>query len=72
MGGARLARERGVPFLGSIPMDPQIAASSDDGRPFVQEHPESGAAAVMRGIARPILKLAEGAELATGRHGIRA
>jgi len=33
-GGERMAAEMGVPFLGAIPLDPQVVASGDDGRPF--------------------------------------
>jgi ATP-binding protein involved in chromosome partitioning len=32
-GGARLAAKLGVPLLGSIPLDPSLAAASDEGRP---------------------------------------
>ena len=34
-GGERTARELGVPFLGSIPLDPAIAEGGDAGRPIV-------------------------------------
>ena len=40
-GGESMARELGVPFLGRIPIDPQIARDCDQGRPFVQAHAES-------------------------------
>ena len=33
-GGRRMAEELGVPFLGSVPIDPQVVASCDDGKPF--------------------------------------
>jgi Mrp family chromosome partitioning ATPase len=33
-GGEALAQEMGVPFLGKIPMDPQIVVSGDEGTPF--------------------------------------
>jgi ATP-binding protein involved in chromosome partitioning len=32
-GGRRLAEEYGVPFLGEIPLDPEIRAASDEGTP---------------------------------------
>ena len=32
-GGARLAEEMGVPLIGSIPIDPAVAAGGDEGRP---------------------------------------
>jgi len=33
-----------VPFLGRIPIDPEICADSDKGAPFVVEHRDSPAA----------------------------
>ena len=35
-GGRRIAEDMGVPFLGSIPMDPKIAEACDSGRAFIQ------------------------------------
>lgn len=40
-GGQKLAQETGVPFLGSIPMDPAVRIGGDDGRPVVLANPES-------------------------------
>jgi len=42
-GGKRVALELGVPFLGKIPIDPQIVISSDEGKPFIGTHPDSEA-----------------------------
>lgn len=42
-GGEKLAQERGVPFLGRIPIDPKVSGSSDRGVPFVIEQPDSSA-----------------------------
>jgi MinD superfamily P-loop ATPase len=36
-GGERTAREMGVPFLGKIPIRPEIVASTDQGQPYVLE-----------------------------------
>lgn len=36
-GGERLAREMSVPFLGRIPLDERISATSDGGLPFIVE-----------------------------------
>jgi Mrp family chromosome partitioning ATPase len=54
-GGEALAREMAVPFLGRIPLDPQVVASGDAGAPFVQRFAESPAAQAFEDIARPIL-----------------
>jgi ATP-binding protein involved in chromosome partitioning len=40
-GGKKMAEETGVPFLGSIPIDPKIGVDSDKGLPFVMEHADS-------------------------------
>jgi Mrp family chromosome partitioning ATPase len=54
-GGEALAREMGVPFLGCIPLDPQVVLSGDAGTPFVQRFSESASAQAMNRIIQPIL-----------------
>ena len=39
-----MAEETGVPFLGSIPIDPKVGVDSDEGSPFVIKHADSPAA----------------------------
>ncbi len=54
-GGARLeAERRGIPFLGEVPLDINIRATSDDGRPIVATEPDSVHAIHYIGIAREI------------------
>lgn len=36
-GGKKLAEEMGVPFVGEIPLDPEVVKSGDEGKPFVQK-----------------------------------
>jgi Mrp family chromosome partitioning ATPase len=55
----RVASTMGVPFLGSIPLDPRVAQDSDSGRPFVAENPDSPAAEAFRGIVAEIEKFVE-------------
>jgi Mrp family chromosome partitioning ATPase len=43
-GGQALAAETRVPFLGRVPIDPEVVTASDEGKPFVLKHPESAAA----------------------------
>ncbi|MFO7707418.1 MAG: Mrp/NBP35 family ATP-binding protein [Desulfobacterales bacterium] len=57
-GGQRIALDMNVPFLGSIPIDPQIAVCCDEGRPFIQHIADSPATAKLRDIIRPIEALA--------------
>jgi len=40
-GGQKIADDLDVPFLGKIPIDPQICVDSDRGTPFVLEHRDS-------------------------------
>lgn len=50
-GGAAIATELGVPFLGKVPLDPVIVDSGDEGIPLVVGHPDSPAAQVYSRIA---------------------
>jgi ATP-binding protein involved in chromosome partitioning len=50
-GGERMSRELGVPFLGTIPLDADIVAGGDAGRPTVLENPTSFAANAYLAIA---------------------
>lgn len=53
-GGAIIADEMGVPFLGSIPIDPLIADSGDSGQPFVAQFAASPNAALFQKIVEQI------------------
>jgi ATP-binding protein involved in chromosome partitioning len=50
-GGERLANESGVPFLGRVPFDPELAAAADRGEPYVTGAPEAPAARALSAIA---------------------
>jgi ATP-binding protein involved in chromosome partitioning len=50
-----MAQEAGVPFLGSIPIDPIVREGGDQGTPVVISHPDTPAAAVLNGITDAIL-----------------
>ena len=43
-GGERVSKEFDVEFLGSIPLDPEIARTGDVGKPIVQSDPENASA----------------------------
>jgi len=53
-GGERLAQERGVPFLGRIPLDAEVRKSGDYGRPIVVQMPESPAAQAFQTLAQTV------------------
>jgi ATP-binding protein involved in chromosome partitioning len=52
--GADLAREAGIPFLGSVPFDPELALAADRGEPFVATAPTRESARALIAIARNI------------------
>jgi Mrp family chromosome partitioning ATPase len=56
-GGRKIADDMKVSFLGSIPMDPRVAAAGDAGYAFVFRNPESPAARILQEIIRPIAAL---------------
>jgi ATP-binding protein involved in chromosome partitioning len=53
-GGEKLAQERGVPYLGSVPLEPQVRIGGDSGQPIVFAAPDSPAALALRGIAERV------------------
>ena len=56
-GGEIMARQMGVPFLGRIPIDPQIVQSCDSGKPFVFHYNQSQTAKAFEKISGPILDI---------------
>ncbi len=50
-GGEKAARELGVPFLGRIPIDPEVVVASDAGMPTVLRKPDSRVARAFREVA---------------------
>ena len=53
-GGARLAQESGVPFIGAIPMDPTVRQGGDQGVPVTISHPDSPVSQALRSIAMDV------------------
>lgn len=58
-GGKQMAAEMNIPFLGQIPIDPQIVTSGDTGAPYTQAFPDSPTALAFRKAIEPILHLPE-------------
>ncbi len=54
-GGSRAAKELGIPFLGEIPIDPEVTETGDEGIPIVVKSPESEVAQAFRQIALRLL-----------------
>ncbi len=53
-GGEKMAKEAGVPFLGSVPIDPNIGVSSDKGQPFIVANKDSAAAGAFLEIVEKV------------------
>jgi ATP-binding protein involved in chromosome partitioning len=53
-GGKKMAQQAGVPFLGSIPIDPEVGVDSDKGTPFVFSHRDSAAAQAFMEIVKNV------------------
>jgi len=53
-GGQKIAEDLAVPFLGSIPIDPEICRDSDNGTPFIIEHMNSPATKAFMEIVKKI------------------
>ena len=51
-GGSKLAEELGVPFLGGIPLNPQIRIGGDNGIPIVFDMPDDEHAKIIMDISR--------------------
>jgi len=56
-GGEKMAGEMGVPFLGKIPIEPQIVEASDSGKPFVYHYSKTEAAKAFSTAIEPILNM---------------
>jgi len=53
-GGKKMAQDAGVPFLGSIPIDPKVGVDSDRGHPFVVADKDSAAANAFMEIVKKV------------------
>ncbi|KAL1472927.1 hypothetical protein MTO96_022700 [Rhipicephalus appendiculatus] len=53
-GAAALCEELDLPFLGSLPLDPQLAKACDEGKLFLREHPDSPAAVACRDVVQKL------------------
>jgi len=56
-GGEKVSLEFGIPFLGRIPLEPQIVNSGDEGKPFVIHQPGSAASKAFADIVEAIITI---------------
>jgi ATP-binding protein involved in chromosome partitioning len=50
-GGAKMAEDLSIPFLGEVPIDTRVRAGGDEGRPIVAEAPDAPAAKAFQEVA---------------------
>ena len=55
-GGRQMARDFNVPFLGSIPMDPNMVSACDSGEPFIRFNTQSPTAGSLGSAFKPLLR----------------
>ncbi len=54
-GGQKLAEELGIPFLGSIPVDPRIVTTGDAGKPMIASYPNSHTAEAFEKLIQNVI-----------------
>jgi ATP-binding protein involved in chromosome partitioning len=54
-GGKKLAAEIGVPFLGDVPIDPEVSACGDAGEPIVRKRPDHPVSHAYVALARTVV-----------------
>nr|WP_320191436.1 Mrp/NBP35 family ATP-binding protein [uncultured Desulfobacter sp.] len=55
-GGERTAKEKGINFLGKIPLDPSLVALADAGRSIQAENPSSPVTQAFKALAKEVLR----------------
>jgi ATP-binding protein involved in chromosome partitioning len=55
-GGARVAKELGVDFLGEVPIDARVVEGGDIGKPILAYAPDSPPAIALREIAEKLVR----------------
>jgi ATP-binding protein involved in chromosome partitioning len=53
-GGKRYAEEKGIPYLGALPLDIRIREQADSGKPTVVADPDSEPAKIYKNVARQV------------------
>ena len=58
-GGEKAAEEMDVPFLGRIPIEPEIVTSGDEGKPFVQQYADNQTSRIFARIVDRLIEKLE-------------
>jgi Mrp family chromosome partitioning ATPase len=59
-GGEKIARELGVPYLGSIPIDPEMRKAGDEGRPYIYSREKGVAWKSVDAVMEALVQVVEG------------
>jgi Flp pilus assembly CpaE family ATPase len=66
----KMATDFEIPYLGSIPMDPNMLAACESGLSFLEAHPGSAAAGAFRSIVEKIVVATNGVVAAAPAEGV--
>jgi ATP-binding protein involved in chromosome partitioning len=58
-GGKKAAEDLGVPYLGAIPLDPEMVKAGDEGRPMILQHTGSPAGKAVDAVMENLVKRVE-------------
>jgi ATP-binding protein involved in chromosome partitioning len=59
-GGKKAAEDLGVPYLGAIPLDPEMVKAGDEGRPMILQHTGSATWKAVDAVMENLVKQVEG------------
>jgi len=59
-GGKKAAEDLGVPYLGAIPLDPEMVKAGDEGRPMILQHTGSPTGKAVDAVMENLVKEVEG------------
>jgi ATP-binding protein involved in chromosome partitioning len=58
-GGKKAAEDLGVPYLGAIPLDPEMVKAGDEGRPYILRHAKSATWKAVDAVMENLVNLVE-------------
>ena len=58
-GGKKAAEDMGVPYLGAIPLDPEMVKAGDEGRPYVLRHADTPTWKAVDAVMKNLVKRVE-------------
>jgi len=58
-GGKKAAEDLGVPYLGAIPLDPEMVIAGDEGRPIIRQHTDSPTWKAVNDVMENLIRVVE-------------